>query len=157
MTRSKSTKKTKKEEILKTEPGSENIKINGEFDTTVEPGHGEPENPAEVKPDKKPVEENKAEESPVSAEDILKAAKKLEEAQENFKKFTVHTNGNFIKMKAYRTAIPMYQLPEDLRKYLLRKGFGTNVWEKDQEWLDKHHADPEMIEKLKQFISKNYL
>ena len=148
MARSKSTKKQKEVKVEKS-----NV-----VDLWAE------ENPAEFhvesekcgEQDKKEPEKC-ADEKPITAEDLVKAAKKLEEAQENFKKFTVHTNGNFIKMKAYRTAIPMYQLPEDLRKYLLRKGFGTNVWEKDQEWLDKHNADPEMIEKLKQFISKNYL
>ena len=60
-------------------------------------------------------------------------------------------------MQSYRTAIPMYQLPEDLQKYLLTKGFGTNVYLKPKEWLEKHHADPKMIEKLKKFISENYL
>ena len=60
-------------------------------------------------------------------------------------------------MKPYRTPVPMYKLPEDIRKYLLRRGFGTNVWEKSDEWLDRHHADKEMIEKLKKFISENYL
>ena len=102
-----------------------------------------------------PIEE----EAPVTVEEIEKAVEKLEnpKADPAIKRFKVHTNGWFIKMQAYRTPIPMYQLPEDIRKYLLNKGFGTNVWEKSDEWLEKHHADKAMIEKLKKFISENYL
>lgn len=94
-------------------------------------------------------------EEPITVEDIEKVEKIMEAPE--VKKFEVHTKGGFIKMQSYRTPIPMYQIPEDIRKYLLRKGFGTNVWEKSDEWLEKHHADKEMIEKLKKFISENYL
>lgn len=99
------------------------------------------------------------EEKPVTVEEIEKVVEKLEnpKSEPAIKNFKVHTKGGFIKMQSYRTPIPMYQLPEDIRKYLLNKGFGTNVWEKSDEWLDKHHADKAMIEKLKKFISENFL
>lgn len=94
-------------------------------------------------------------EEPITVLSIEEAVKRFESPE--VKRFDVHTKGWFIKMKPYRTPVPMYKIPEDIRKYLLRKGFGTNVWEKSDEWLDKHHADKEMIEKLKKFISENYL
>ena len=99
------------------------------------------------------------EEKPVTVEEIEKAVEKFEsqKAEPAIKNFKVHTKGWFIKMQSYRTPIPMYQVPEDIRKYLLNKWFGTNVWEKSDEWLDKHHADKAMIEKLKKFISENFL
>jgi hypothetical protein len=95
-------------------------------------------------------------EEPVTAKDIEKAVKKMEE-NDNPHYFKVHQKKDFIRMVPYRTPVPMYKLPEDIRKYLKGKGFGTNVYEKSQEWLDKHHADMKMIEKLKKFISENYL
>jgi hypothetical protein len=79
------------------------------------------------------------------------------EENDNPHYFKVHQKKDFIRMVPYRTPVPMYKLPEDIRKYLKGKGFGTNVYEKSQEWLDKHHADMKMIEKLKKFISENYL
>lgn len=82
---------------------------------------------------------------------------KMMEKKEEVKVFQVHQAKWFIRTKAYRTPIPMYKLPPDIRQYLLNKGFGTNVWEKDKAWLEKHKADMEMIERLKKFISENYL
>jgi hypothetical protein len=36
-------------------------------------------------------------------------------------------------------------------------GFGTNVYEKGEEWLHRHGADMKKIEELKKFISEHYL
>lgn len=58
-----------------------------------------------------------------------------------------------IKFEAQQSTFPMFKLPEDIRRYLLNKGFGTNVWKRDKEWLERHWADMEMIEKLKRFLS----
>ena len=63
----------------------------------------------------------------------------------------------FIKTKALTTPVCLYELPEDIRQYLINMGFGTNVYEKGEEWLIKHNADMKMIEKLKKFISEHYL
>lgn len=111
------------------------------------------ENPAEFH-----VESAKAaEENWISNKDIENAAKKVERNDGKIE-FQVHKKaGWFIRTQAYRNPVPMYKLPQDLQQYLLNKGFWTNVWEKDKAWLKKHKADPKMIEKLKAFISGNYL
>lgn len=111
------------------------------------------ENPAEFHVESA----NAAEENWISDKDIEKAAKKVERNDGKIE-FQVHKKaGWFIRTQTYRNPIPMYKLPQDLQQYLLNKGFGTNVWEKDKAWLEKHKADPKMIEKLKAFISGNYL
>jgi hypothetical protein len=51
----------------------------------------------------------------------------------------------------------LHHLPEDLRKYLINKWWWTNVWEKGEEWLEKHNADMNKIRELKKFISEHYL
>lgn len=63
----------------------------------------------------------------------------------------------FIKKVSYRTPVMLHHLPEDLRKYLTNKWWWTNVWEKGEEWLEKHHADMDKIRELKKFISEHYL
>ena len=50
----------------------------------------------------------------------------------------------------------MYQLPEDIQQYLKNMCFGTNVYLMDKKWLEKHNADMEMINKLKQYISEHF-
>lgn len=62
----------------------------------------------------------------------------------------------FIKTVALRTPIPMYKLPEKFKTYLQNMWFGTNVYEKDKEWLEKHGADMEIINELKQYLSEHY-
>ncbi len=62
----------------------------------------------------------------------------------------------FIKTEVYHTPLPMYKLPEDIQQYLRNMWFGTNVWKESKEWLEKHWADMEMIERLKKFISENF-
>lgn len=58
-----------------------------------------------------------------------------------------------ISFEAQQASVPMFMIPADIRQYLINKWFGTNVWKRDKEWLDKHWADMKMIEKLKQFLS----
>lgn len=60
-----------------------------------------------------------------------------------------------IRFEAQVAPVPMFKIPADIRQYLINKWFGTNVWQKDKEWLEKHGADMEMIEKLKKFLSGN--
>lgn len=58
-----------------------------------------------------------------------------------------------IRFEAQVAAVPMFKLPPDIRQYLINKWFGTNVWKRDKERLEKHWADMEMIEKLKKFLT----
>ena len=62
----------------------------------------------------------------------------------------------FIKTKVLKNPIPMFLLPEKFRTYLRSKGFWTNVYEKDKEWLEKHGADMEIINELKVYLSEHY-
>ena len=57
-----------------------------------------------------------------------------------------------IRFEAQVGPYPMFLLPEDIRNYLTKKGLTSNVWQKNKEWLEKHHVDLEMVEKLKQFL-----
>lgn len=110
----------------------------------------------EVKVDETP--EVKEEESKEETE-IDEAIKKVEKSMNviwNVRK-PIFQKSWFIKTREQRWVIPLYQLPEDLRKYLTDMGFGTNVYEMWEEWLIKHNADMEKIEELKKFISENYL
>ena len=59
-----------------------------------------------------------------------------------------------IQFEAQVAPVPMYRLPKDIQQYLINKWFGTNVWKRPKEWLEKHGADMEMIEKLKKFLSQ---
>lgn len=86
-----------------------------------------------------------------------KIEKKNEERSIGSVNKPIFQKSSFIKTKSYSTPVPMYELPEDIRKYLLNKGWGTNVYEKGREWLEAKKADMEMIEKLKKFISEHYL
>jgi hypothetical protein len=58
-----------------------------------------------------------------------------------------------IRFEAQVAAVPMFKLPPDIRQYLINKWFGTNVWKRDKERLEKHWADMKMIEKLKKFLT----
>ena len=58
-----------------------------------------------------------------------------------------------IVFEAQMWAYPMYRLPEEIRKYLVKKWLTTEVWKKDKEWLEKHHVDLEMVKKLKEFLT----
>ena len=59
-----------------------------------------------------------------------------------------------IRFEAQVAPVPMFKVPADIRQYLVNKWFGTNVWKRDKEWLEKHWADMEMIEELKRFLSQ---
>ena len=59
-----------------------------------------------------------------------------------------------IKFEAQVAPYPMFMLPEDIRKYLIKKGFNSEIYKKDKEWLEKHNVDMEIVEKLKQFLTE---
>ena len=106
------------------------------------------------------VEKNEISESETEKE-VEMVAEQMEKKDEvriigNVKRPVIQKSA-FIKTKSYSTPVPMYEIPEDIRRYLLNKWFGTNVYEKGREWLEAHNADMEMIEKLKKFISEHYL
>ena len=58
-----------------------------------------------------------------------------------------------IKFEAQLAAVPMFRLPEDIRRYLTSHGLPTNVWKWDKERLEKKKVDMEVVEKLKKFLS----
>lgn len=59
-----------------------------------------------------------------------------------------------IKFEAQVAPYPLFMLPEDIRKYLIKKWFTSDIYKKDKEWLEKHHVDMEIVEKLKQFLTE---
>ena len=59
-----------------------------------------------------------------------------------------------IKFEAQVAPYPLFMLPEDIRKYLIKKWFNSEIYKKDKEWLDKHNVDMEIVEKLKQFLTE---
>ncbi len=66
--------------------------------------------------------------------------------------------GWFLKVKAIRgQPIDKDKLPEDIQRWLTNKGYWTNVYTLPKEWLEKHNVDPVMLEKLKKFISDNFI
>lgn len=71
----------------------------------------------------------------------------------NWNKTIVTKPKGRISFEAQQASVPMFMIPADIRQYLINKWFGTNVWKRDKEWLEKHGADMKMIEKLKQFLS----
>lgn len=58
-----------------------------------------------------------------------------------------------IKFEAQLAAVPLFKLPDDIRRYLVSHGLPTTVWQWDKEKLEKHKVDMKMVEKLKQFLS----
>ena len=59
-----------------------------------------------------------------------------------------------IKFEAQVAPYPLFMLPEDIRKYLVNHWLTSEVYKKDKEWLEKHHVDMEIVEKLKQFLTE---
>lgn len=59
-----------------------------------------------------------------------------------------------IKFEAQVAPYPLFMLPEDIRKYLIKKWFNSNIYKKDKEWLEKHNVDMEIVEKLKKFLTE---
>lgn len=59
-----------------------------------------------------------------------------------------------IKFEAQVAPYPLFMLPEDIRRYLVSHWLTSDIYKKDKEWLEKHHVDMEMVEKLKQFLTE---
>lgn len=59
-----------------------------------------------------------------------------------------------IKFEAQVAPYPLFMLPEDIRKYLIKKWFNSEIYKKDKEWLEKHNVDMEIVEKLKKFLTE---
>lgn len=59
-----------------------------------------------------------------------------------------------IKFEAQVAPYPLFMLPEEIRKYLVRNGFTSELYKKDKEWLEKHNVDMEIVEKLKKFLTE---
>lgn len=59
-----------------------------------------------------------------------------------------------IKFEAQVAPFPMFKVPEDIRRYLVSHGLTTEVYKKSKEWLEKHKVDPEVVEKLKKFLTE---
>ena len=114
----------------------------------------------------KKVEEKKVkEEIKQEAKEESKEEKELDEViaevEEKMEKIgqvqtPVFQKSAFIKTKVYTTPVPLYELPDELRQYLINMWFWTNVYEKGEEWLHAHWADMEKIEELKKFISEHF-
>lgn len=59
-----------------------------------------------------------------------------------------------IAFEAQVAPVPMFKIPADIRQYLMNNGFTTDVYKKDKEWLDEHNVDMEMIDRLKDFLTR---
>lgn len=129
----------------------------------VKEAGSEPEAPVEtpeeeVKPEADATTTPKEEEENLPDEQVEKEIKKVEEMMVIGKvRKPIYQKSSFIKTKVLRTPPCLYELPDDIRKYLTNKGWGTNIYLKGEEWLVKHNADMNMIEKLKKFISEHYM
>ena len=67
---------------------------------------------------------------------------------------SVHMQARWIRFQKFDAPVPMFMIKdEELRSYLVTKGFWTNVYQKDKEWLESHWADMEMIERLKRYVT----
>lgn len=58
-----------------------------------------------------------------------------------------------IVFEAQVAPVPLFKLPADIRQYLINNGFTSDVYKKDKERLEKHWADMEMINRLKDFLT----
>lgn len=58
-----------------------------------------------------------------------------------------------IVFEAQVAPVPLFKLPADIRQYLINNGFSSDVYKKDKERLEKHNADMEMINRLKDFLT----
>lgn len=61
-----------------------------------------------------------------------------------------------IMFEAQVAPVPMFKLPDEIRRYLESNWFPTTIWQWDKEKLEKRHVDMKMVEKLKAFLSGNY-
>ena len=71
----------------------------------------------------------------------------------NWTRTTVQQPRWRIKFEAQVAAVPMFKLPEDIRRYLISNWLPTTVWQWDKEKLEKRKVNMEMVEKLKKFLS----
>lgn len=59
-----------------------------------------------------------------------------------------------IKFEAQVAPFPLFKLPADIRQYLINNWLTSDVYKRDKEWLEKHHVDMKMVEKLKLFLTE---
>lgn len=146
----KGTKKaTKKVEVAE---------VKEEVEVTPEVELEEVKQEEEIKPEADAITTPKEEEEDIPEEELDKEIKEVEEMMVIWKvRKPIYQKSSFIKTKVLKTPLCLYELPDDIRKYLTNKGWWTNVYLKWEEWLVKHNADMNMIEKLKKFISEHYM
>ena len=58
-----------------------------------------------------------------------------------------------IKFEAQVANVPLFKLPDDIRRYLVSNWLPTSVWKWDKERLEKKKVDMNMVNKLKEFLS----
>lgn len=61
-----------------------------------------------------------------------------------------------IMFEAQVAPVPLFKLPDEIRRYLESNWLPTTIWQWDKEKLEKRHVDMKMVEKLKAFLSGNY-
>lgn len=107
----------------------------------------------------KKAEEAKAEEATTKATEVADEHKKEEPRVIGSLKWgsEVHQKNGHLKIKAIRWPISKRELPEDIRKWLTNKGYGTNIYLKSKEELERRNVDLKMVDKLKKFISERYI
>ncbi len=71
----------------------------------------------------------------------------------NWTRTTVQQPRWRIKFEAQLAAVPLFRLPEDIRRYLISNWLPTTVWKWDKEKLEKRNVNMDMVEKLKKFLS----
>lgn len=95
-----------------------------------------------------PEETPEVKEEPKKTEDVIGSLRGWKQ---------VHQKIKTVKVQAMRGPLPHRNLPEDIQKWLKNKWYGTNIYQKDKEWLIAHKVDMKMVEKLKKFINDKYL
>lgn len=105
------------------------------------------------------AEEVKAEEVAPEATEVAEEPKKEEPRVIGSLKWgsEVHQKNGHLKIKAIRWPISKRELPEDIRRWLTNKGYGTNIYLKSKEELERRNVDLKMVDKLKKFISERYI
>ena len=104
------------------------------------------------------IEEEKAVdtvvEEEIKVEEIVEPKKVKDDVVWNVGWTNVHIQPRWIRFQKFDAPVPMCMIKDlELRRYLNNNGFGTNVYQKDKEWLEKHHADMKMIERLKKYVT----
>jgi len=83
----------------------------------------------------------------------LKKSEKWEKIIWNIWNTVVAKPKGRIAFEAQVAPVPLFRLPADIRQYLINNGFSSDVYKKDKERLEKHNADMEMINRLKDFLT----